>query len=177
MKNFLLLILTLCLISYNKLSKEVENSFSTMGIKLDSLNSIKEKKIETLFIEINSKRIKKNDGENSAFIYYSTIKHNQAVDSLINELKSVGENELRKKEISDRFEFEKVDLKTKLNSITEFNTMSKIDSLLKSSNDIKVMPNFAMVSEFQSGKLNASESAELLLLKLKEKTRSELYIN
>ncbi|WP_396596440.1 hypothetical protein [Dokdonia sp. R86516] len=97
MKNILLIILILNFTSCNQLTKEVENSFSTMGIKLDSLNNIEEKKIEKIFNEINSKRIKKYDGENSAMIYYSAIKHNRIVDSLINKLKSVGENELEKK--------------------------------------------------------------------------------
>jgi hypothetical protein len=99
------------------------------------------------------------------------------VDSLINKLKSVGENELEKKKLTDRFEYEKADLKTKLNSITEFNTKRIIDSLLKPSNDIEIMPNFAIISEFQSGKLNASESSELLLQKLNEKIKTELNKN
>ncbi|WP_445737003.1 hypothetical protein [Mariniflexile sp.] len=177
MKNILLIILILNFTSCNQLTKEVENSFSTMGIKLDSLNNIEEKKIEKLFNEINSKRIKKYDGENSAMIYYSAIKHNRIVDSLINKLKSVGENELEKKKLTDRFEYEKANLKTKLNSITEFNTKQTIDSLLKPSNDIEIMPNFAIISEFQSGKLNASESSELLLQKLNEKIKTELNKN
>lgn len=148
-----------------------------MGIKLDSLNNIEEKKIEKIFNEINSKRIKKYDGENSAMIYYSAIKHNRIVDSLINKLKSVGENELEKMKLTDRFEYEKANLKSKLNSITEYNTKQTIDSLLKPSNDIEIMPNFAIISEFQSGKLNASESSELLLQKLYEKIKTELNKN
>ena len=177
MKNILLIILTLSLTSCIQLSKEVKNSFATMGIKLDSLNNVEEKKIEKLFNEINSKRIKKYDGENSAMIYYSAIKHNRIVDSLIEKLKSVGENKLEKKKIADRYEYEKIDLKTKLNSITEFNTKPTIDSLLKPSNDIEIMPNFAIISEFQSGKLNASESSELLLQKLNEKIKTKLNKN
>jgi hypothetical protein len=177
MKNILLIILTLSLTSCNQISKEIESSFSTMEIKLDSLNNIEEKKIEKLFNEINSKRIKKYDGENSAMIYYSAIKHNRIVDSLIDKLKSVGENELEKKKIADRFEYEKADLKTKLNSILEFNTKPTIDSLLKPLDDIEIMPNFAIISEFQSGKLNASESSELLLQKLNKKIKTELNKN
>ena len=92
MKNLLLTFLILTLVSCNKLTKDVENSFTSMGIKLDSLNKIEESKIETNFNRINSKRIKKYDGENSALIYYSAIKHNQIVDSLIVNMKSNGEN-------------------------------------------------------------------------------------
>ena len=177
MKNILLITLILSLTSCNQLSKDVESSFSTIGIKLDSLNKIEEKKIEKLFNEINSKRIKKYEGENSALIYYSAINHNRIVDSLIFKIKSIGENELEKKKIAEQFEYAKADLKTKLNTITEFDTKMKIDSLLKPSNDIEIMPNFAIVSEFQSGKLNATESAELLLQKLNEKTKTELNKN
>ena len=177
MKNILLPLLILIFISCNQLTKEVESSFSIMGIKLDSLNKLEENKIEKLFNEINSKRIKKYDGENSAMIYYSTIKHNRIVDSLIISLKSIGENELEKKKIAERFKYVKADLKTKLNSITEFNTKTKIDSLLKQSNDIEILTSFVMVSEFQSGKLNATESAEILLQKLNEKTKIELNKN
>ncbi len=163
--------------SCNQLSKEVENSFSIMGVKLDSLNEIEENKIENLFNEINSERIKKNVGENSSMIYYSVIRHNRIVDSLINELKSLGENQVEKKKITDRFESEMADLNAKLNSIKEFNAKSQIDSLLKSSNDVEIMPNYAIISNFQGGKLNASKSAELLLQELKEKIKIELNKN
>ncbi|MCD8455183.1 hypothetical protein LNJ08_12360 [Tenacibaculum finnmarkense genomovar ulcerans] len=61
-------------------------------------------------------------------------------------------------------------MKSKLNSITEFNTKAQIDSLLKTSDDIEILPNFAIITEFQTGKLNATKSAELLLKKLKDKT-------
>ncbi|MCD8455182.1 hypothetical protein LNJ08_12355 [Tenacibaculum finnmarkense genomovar ulcerans] len=97
MKNILLTFLILTLVSCNKLTKDVENSFTTMGNKLDSLNKIEEGKIELSFNRINSKRIKKYDGENSALIYYSAIKHNRIVDSLIINLKSIGENDIEKK--------------------------------------------------------------------------------
>lgn len=170
MKNILLTLLILTLTSCNQLTKEVENSFTTIGIKLDSLNKIEENKIEKYFNEINSRRIKKYDGENSAMIYYSVIKHNRFVDSLIIELKSIGENDLEKKKITKRFEYKKGDLKNKLNTITEFNTKMEIDSLLKPSNDTEIMPNFAIISEFQSGKFNATKSAALLLKKLNDKT-------
>lgn len=148
-----------------------------MGVKLDSLNEIEENKIENLFNEINSERIKKNVGENSSMIYYSVIRHNRIVDSLINELKSLGENQVEKKKITDRFESEMADLNAKLNSIKEFNAKSQIDSLLKSSNDVEIMPNYAIISNFQGGKLNASKSAELLLQELKEKIKIELNKN
>jgi len=152
---------------------EVESSCRTIGIKLDSLNKIEEKKIEKLFKEINSKRIKKYDGENSAMIYYSVIKHNRIVDSLIIELKSTEENDLLKKEVTERFEINKTDLKNKLNTITEFNTKMEIDSLLAPSKDTAVLPNFTIIPRFQDGKLNASKSGELLLLKLIDKTKDE----
>lgn len=171
MKNILLLILILNLTSCNPLTKEVENSFSRIGIKLDSLNQIEEKNIEKLFNEINSTQIKKYDGEKSAMVYYSAIKHNRIVDSLIVELKTVGENELEKKKIAERFEYVKADLKTKLNNITEFKTKPTIDSLLQPANDIEIMPNFAIISEFQNGKFNSTKSAELLLQKLKKKNK------
>ncbi|WP_299892330.1 hypothetical protein [uncultured Lacinutrix sp.] len=173
MKNILLTLLILTFISCNQLTKEVESSFSTIGIKLDSLNKLEENKIKKLFNEINSKRIKKYDGENSAMIYYSTIKHNRIVDSLIISLKSIGKNELEKKKIAKRYEHIKADLKTKLNTIAELNTKTKIDSLLKPSNDLEILPSFAIISEFQSGKLNATKGGELLLHKLNEKTKSE----
>ena len=170
MKNILSLILILSLTSCNQLSKEVKSSFSTIGIKLDSFNKIEEKKIEKLFNEINSKRIKKYDGENSAMIYYSTIKHNHIVDSLITQLKSIRGNESEKKKIVELFEYTRTDLKAKLNTIKEFKIGTKIDSFLKKSSNIEIMPNFAIVSEFQNGKLNATKSAELLLCELNKKT-------
>ena len=169
MKKIFLTFLILTLISCNELTKDVENSFTSMGIKLDSLNKIEESKIETYFNRINSKRIKKYDGENSALIYYSTIKHNRIVDSLIVNLKLIGENEIEKKNIVERFKFAKTDLKYKLNTITEFNTKTQIDSLLKMSDDIEILPSFAIITEFQTGKLNATKSAELLLKKLRDK--------
>ena len=156
-----------------KLLLNVEISFSTIGIKLDSLNKIEENRIQNHFRIINSRRIKKHDGENSAMIYYSTIKHNQIVDSLIIELNSILENEARKKKIVTRFEYAKTDLKIKLNSITEFKTKSKIDSILKQSVNLEILPKFTIISEFQNGKLNATKSAELLLKKLEEKTKYE----
>ena len=171
MKNILLIILILNLTSCNPLTKEVENSFSTIGIKLDSLNQIEEKNIEKLFNEINSTQKKEYDGENSAMVYYSAIKHNRIVDSLIVELKTVGENELEKKKIAERFEYVQADLKAKLNNITEFKTKPTIDSLLQPANDIEIMPNFAIISEFQNGKFNSTKSAELLLRKLKKKNK------
>jgi len=177
MKNILLTLIILTLISCNQVTKEVENSFSTIGIKLDSLNKIEENKIEKHFNEINSRRIKKYDGENSALIYYSAIKHNQIVDSLIIKLKMVGENDLDKKKIIKRFEFEKTDLKNKLNTITEFNTKKKIDSFLRQSDDLEFLPKTAIISEFHSGKLNATKSSELLLNKLKNKTKNEEKLN
>ncbi len=177
MKNILLTFLILTLISCNQLTKEVENSFSTIGIKLDSLNKIEENKIEIYFNEINSRRIKKYDGENSALIYYSTIKHNRVVDSLVIKLKSIGEKGIEKKSLVERFEYEKNDLKNKLNTLTEFNSKVKIDSFLKPSNDIEIMPKFAIESEFQSGKLNATKGAELLLKKLNDKTKRETELN
>ncbi len=173
MKNILLIILILTLNSCNYLSKDVENSFMIMGVKMDSLNKIEETKIEKHFKEINSKRIKKYDGENSALIYYSIIEHNRIVDSLINQLNLNKENEELKKRISERFQTSSSDLKHKLNSITEFNTKMIIDSLLKPSNDLKILPNFAIISKLQSGKLNASKGAELLLQKLNNKTKNE----
>ena len=127
MKNILLTLLTLNLISCNQLTKETESSFSIIGIKLDSLNKIEENKIENHFNEINSRRIKKYDGENSAMIYYSAIRHNRIVDSLIIELKSNGDNDSNKK-IVEQFEYAKTDLKNKLNAIIEFNTKIKIAS-------------------------------------------------
>ena len=177
MKNTLLTFIILTLISCNQLTKEVENSFTTIGIKLDSLNKIEENKIEKQFNEINSRRIKKYDGENSAMIYYSVIKHNRIVDSLIIELKSIGENDLEKNKITNRFEYTKDDLKNKLNTITEFNTKVEIDSLLKPLNDTEIMPNFAIISESQNGKFNATKSGELLLKKLNSKTKKELNKN
>ncbi|AUC82711.1 hypothetical protein [Lacinutrix sp. Bg11-31] len=177
MKNILLTLIILTLISCNQLTKEVESSFSTIGIKLDSLNKIEENKIEKHFNEINSKRIKKYDGENSAMIYYSAIKHNRIVDSLILKLKSIGEKDLEKKKLVEQFEYAKTDLRNKLNTITEFNTKAEIDSLLKPSKDLEILPNFAIISEFQSGKLNSTKSAELLLKKLNDKTKSEKELN
>lgn len=177
MKNLLLTLLILTLISCNHFTKEVESSFSTIGIKLDSLNKIEENKIQKYFNEINSKRIKKYEGENSALIYFSTIKHNRIVDSLIIKLKAIGENDLEKKKIAEQFEYSKVDLKNKLNSLKEFNAKTEIDSLLKPSDDLEILPNFALISEFQGGKLNATHSAELLLKKLKDKTKNEAELN
>ncbi|MBD0824264.1 hypothetical protein [Aestuariibaculum marinum] len=173
MKNIILTLLILTLISCNQLTNEVESSFSTIGIKLDSLNKIKENKIEKYFNEINSKRIKKSEGENSALIYYSTIKHNRIVDSLIIKLNLIGENDLEKKKIAERFEYAKTDLKNKLNTVTELNTKTKIDSLLQPSDDLQILPNFAIISEFQAGKLNATKSAELLLENLKNQTKNQ----
>ena len=171
MKNILQTLLILTLISCNQLTKEVENSFSTIGIKLDSLNIIEENIIERHFSEINSRPIKKNEGENSALIYYSTIKHNRIVDSLVIKLKSIGERDSEKRNLVERFEYEKKDLKNKLNTLTEFKSKIKIDSFLKPSNDLSLLPKFAIESEFQSGKLNATKSAKLLLKKLNDKTK------
>jgi len=64
MKNILPALLVLTLISCNHLSKEVENSFSTMSMKMESLNKIEENKIENHFKEINSKQIEEHDAEN-----------------------------------------------------------------------------------------------------------------
>ena len=79
-------------------------------------------------------------------------------------------NKIEKKNIVERFKFAKTDLKNKLNTITEFNTKTQIDSLLKMSDDIEILPSFAIITEFQTGKLNATKSAELLLKKLRDKT-------
>ena len=144
MKNILLTLIILTLISCNQLTKKVESSFSTIGIKLDSLNKIEENKIEKHFNEINSKRIKKY---------------------------------LEKKKIVGQFEYAKTDLRNKLNTITEFNTKAEVDSLLKPSKDLEILPNFAIISEFQSGKLNSTKSAELLLKKLNDKTKNEKELN
>lgn len=177
MKYILLTFFILTFISCNQLTKEVEGSFSTIGGKMDSLNKIEENKIEKYFNEINSRRIKKYEGENSALIYYSTIKHNRIVDSLIVELKSIGENELEKKKLVERFEYAKTNLKNKLYTVSEFNIKTKIDSLLQQSDDLGILPNFAIISEFQGGKLNATKSAELLLVKLRDKTKNEPKLN
>ncbi|KAB1155923.1 hypothetical protein F7018_11480 [Tenacibaculum aiptasiae] len=173
MKNILLTLLTLALISCNQLTKKVENSFSIMGVKLDSLNQVEEKKIKKLFNEINSRRINKYEGENSALIYHSVIKHNRIVDSLIIKLKSIEKNDSNKKKIVKRFEYTKTDLRNKLNTVKKLNTKIKIDSLLKPSDDLEILPKFAIISEFQSGKLNATKSAELLLMNLYNKTKNE----
>lgn len=140
---------------------------------MDSLSKIVEAKIEKHFKEINSKRIKKYDGENSDLIYYSIISHNRIVDSLINEISMIGENEKFKKQTYERFKQIQSDLKHTLNSITEFNTKIEIDSLIKSSDDLKILPNFAIITELQSAKLDANKGAELLLRKLNDKTKNE----
>lgn len=79
----------------------------------------------------------------------------------------------KKKEILKRFKYVKSNLKTKLNSITEFDTKSKIDSLLKDSNDLKILPNFSVETEIQSEKLNAIKGAQLILSELNEKIKNE----
>jgi len=118
-KLHLIILFGLILTSCKQISKDVENSFITMSIKLDSLTKIENKKVEKLFNRINSKRIAKYDGENSALVYYSIIDHNRIIDSLIYELKLSGQNAMKKKEILKRFKYVKSNLKTKLNSITK----------------------------------------------------------
>ncbi len=140
---------------------------------MDSLSGIEFKKIEIHFKEINSKRINKYDGENSALIYYSIIEHNRIIDSLTNQLNSKNEDELKKNEIILRFAKTKTDLKNKLNSITEYNTQKTIDSLFKHTESLEILPNFALQSELLSEKLNATKAAELLLNKIDEKTINE----
>jgi len=93
---------------------------------MDSLNKIEENKIEKYFNDINSRRIKKYEGENSALIYYSTIKHNRIVDSLIIELKSIGENEMEKKKLVERFEYAKINLKNKLYTVSDLISKLKL---------------------------------------------------
>jgi len=177
MRNTLITLLIISLTSCNQLVKEVEDSFVLMGLKMDSLNKIEVHKIEKHFNEINSKQIKKIDSENSALIYYSIIEHNRIADSLINELNLIGENKKIKKTITERFEFSKSDLKNKLNSIKEFNTKIEIDSLLKPSNDLESLPNFALVTNLKNGKLDASKGAELILNKIKNKTLNKDIFN
>ena len=118
MKKILLTLSILSLISCNQSSKELESSFSNIGNKLDSLNKIEESKIEKHFNEINSKQIIENDVDDSAMIYYSTIKHNRIVDSLITKLKSIEDNDLEKRKITKQFEDASKDLKDKLKNVT-----------------------------------------------------------
>lgn len=174
MKNTLLIIFSLTLISCNQLTNEVKSSFSSIGNKLDSLNQVEEIKIERLFKEINSKMIKKNDGENSALIYHSVIKHNRIVDSLILKLEAVTQKNLDKKKVITKFNYIKTNLKNTLNKITGFNTKTKIDSLLKPSDDLEVLSKTVLIAKFQDGKLNATKSATLLLEKIDNKTKSKL---
>lgn len=84
---------------------------------------------------------------------------------------------MEKKKIAERFEYAKTNLKNKLYNVSEFNIKRKIDSLLQQSEDLGILPNFAIISEFQGGKLNATKSAELLLEKLKDKTKNEPKLN
>jgi len=147
MKNILLILIILTFFSCNQLTNDVENSFSAIEIKLDSLNNVEKVKIEKLFNEINSRQIKKYDGENSALIYHSVIEHNRTVDSLI-----------------IRFE-----TFSKLNTVSELNIKTEIDSMLKPSGDLDNLSKFAIISILQEGKLNASKSAGLLLNELNKK--------
>lgn len=173
MKNILFIILLLTLNSCDYLSKDVEKSFKTMSSKLSELIKIEEEKGENYFKEINSKRISKYDGENSALVYYSIIEHNQIIDSLLMELNKSEKNELKQKKIIQKFNLVKNNLKNKLNLITEFDTMKNIDSLLQESYELEGLPIFALETEFYSEKFNATKGAVIILSELNEKTLNE----
>jgi len=169
MKNILLILIILTFFSCNQLTNDVENSFSAIEIKLDSLNNVEKVKIEKLFNEINSRQIKKYDGENSALIYHSVIEHNRTVDSLIIRFETFSKTNLENKKLIKRFEDVKADLKNKLNTVSELNIKTEIDSMLKPSGDLDNLSKFAIISILQEGKLNASKSAGLLLNELNKK--------
>lgn len=155
------LILTSC----NYISKDVEISFNTMNVKLDSLSKEESDKVEKLIDKIKLKEISKSEIKNSTLIYSEVIKYNKIIDSLISISKSDITN-LVKIEIKNKFNKTKYDLNVKFNSMIEFKTKRQIDSLLKESKDIDVLPNFAITTELLNGKINGIKSAKLLLEKI-----------
>lgn len=169
MKNILYLFSVFALVSCNKISQDVENSFTILGNKMDSLSMVEFNKIEKSFKEINSKRIKKFEGENSARIYYSIQQYNIVLDSLINELQLNNHNTKQSKnKISNRYFDINESLKSNLKSLYKLNTSIKIDSLINPKEDLGMLPNFAMVAELQKGKFSANETASLIITQLKE---------
>ncbi len=169
MKKLHLIIYCSIFISCKQISNDVENSFTTMSIKMDSLTKIENQKFKDLFAKINEKPINKKDKENAALIYNSVLKFNSTIDSLASSV-NIKTTELNKTNIANEFNKTKTDLRIKLNSITEFNTKRQIDSLLQDNRDFEGLPNFAITAELSAGKFDGTKSGKLLLEQLKVKT-------
>jgi len=85
MKNIpKILIVILFLSSCNQISKNVENSFVEINSKLIDSIGVVNSKNQHLFNTINSKRIQKWQGENSAAVFYSINNLNEFIDSVQN---------------------------------------------------------------------------------------------
>lgn len=169
MKKLHLIIYCSLFISCKQISKDVENSFTTMSIKMDSLTKIENEKVKELFTKINTKTISKKDKENAALVYNSILKFNNIIDSLTSSI-NIETTEPNKTNIANEFNKAKKDLRIKLNSITEFNTKKQVDSLLQDNKDFEGLPNFAITAELSAGKFDGTKSGKLLLEQLKVKT-------
>ena len=173
MKKLSLIISLFALISCNQISKNVENSFENLNVKMDSVTLTKKQNIQYIFNEINSKNISNSDRENSEIIYSESLNFNSNVDSLITTLvKNLTDS--KKEKVADNFNSLISNLRNKLNSISEFNTKNTVDSILSESKDLGLFPNVAIITELNNGKMENFKIAELLLQQINVKYQDSI---
>ena len=139
-----------------------------MNQKLVEFVKLENEKFENLYKQLNSKNNGKTSNDNLNLVYDEVKIFNAVIDSLITDIK-LNENSLDKALLEQKFNITKSDLKIRLNSITKFNSKSDLDSLLIESNELKILPNFTLVTEMLNGQLNGILAGELALIDLDKK--------
>lgn len=163
-----------------------------MNSKLIEQSKMETNKMEVHFKEIHTRRNTKYDSENSALVYYSVKKHTAKIDSVLDVLVRNSGNNISNDKVVNKYlisnnlinelNFYSKDLKIKLNTITEFNSHNKIDSLIGTKEDLKSenlrdMPLFSVAVALNTKKLNGIKAGEILLSELNKKTSSNFKLN